>query len=154
MDHSELADRISIREIIDRYALAATTRDQTAIASLFTETGEWRVGPPTEMGFDGNTKIAEGIVQSLAAFEFLVQMAHSVCIEFNDGGATAQTVTQEIGRFRNAEGGVRVLGIYQDTLERRKHGWRFARRFFRTISFDLIGPDGAIAKPTTGLPLQ
>jgi len=138
----ELADRLAIRDLVDRFSLAVTTRDQAALSAVFTQSAQWSVGKPTEMAFSGAEQIGAGIVAGLGNFEFLVQMAHSVVIELAGGRAQARCVMQEVGRFSGGAGGIQMLGIYHDELQRTAQGWRFARRFFQPICLDMTAPAG------------
>jgi hypothetical protein len=154
MDIHELADRVAIRNLIDRFSLGVTARDQAAISSVLTADAEWRVGQPPDILLNGAGKIAAGIVTGLGSFEFLVQMVHSVVIDLAGERATARSVIQEVGRLMGGASGIQMLGIYHDELRRADDGWRFARRFFEPICLDTAAPGGAFvsaAVARTGL---
>jgi hypothetical protein len=150
MDMHELADRVAIRNLIDRFSLAVTVRDRGAISSVFTEDAEWRVGQPPDIFLNGAGKIGEGIVTGLGNFEFLVQMVHSVVIDLAGERATARSVIQEVGRLVGGASGMQMLGIYHDELRRADNGWRFARRFFEPICLDTAAPGGAFVDAAVG----
>ena len=141
----ELADRLAIRDLVDRFSLAVTARDQPAICAVFTQSAQWSVGKPAEMAFSGDEQIGAGIVAGLNNFEFLVQMVHSVVIDLAGDRAQARCVIQEVGRFSGGASGIQMLGIYHDELQRGPQGWRFTRRFFQPICMDMTAPAGMFA---------
>jgi hypothetical protein len=141
----ELADRLAIRDLVDRFSLAVTARDQPAICAVFTQSAQWSVGKPAEMAFGGDEQIGAGIVAGLNNFEFLVQMVHSVVIDLAGDRAQARCVIQEVGRFSGGASGIQMLGIYHDELQRGAQGWRFTRRFFQPICMDMTAPAGMFA---------
>jgi hypothetical protein len=143
MDMHELADKLAIRGLIDRFSLAVTVRDPVAITSVFTQAAEWRVGKPTDLAFSGAEQIGAGIVAGLSHFEFLVQMVHSVVIDVAGDRARSRSIIQEIGRFNGGAQGIQMLGIYHDELQREQTGWRFTQRFFEPICLDPTAPPGA-----------
>ena len=147
----ELADRLAIRDLVDRFSLAVTTRDQPAICAAFTQSAQWSVGKPAEMAFNGDEQIGAGIVAGLSNFEFLVQMAHSVVIELAGDRAQARCVIQEVGRFNGGASGIQMMGIYHDELQRGAQGWRFTRRFFQPICMDMTAPAGVFAGAAAAL---
>jgi hypothetical protein len=147
----ELADRLAIRDLVDRFSLAVTTRDQAAICAAFVQSAQWSVGKPAEMAFSGAEQIGAGIVAGLNHFEFLVQMVHSVVIDLAGDRAQARCVVQEVGRFGGGASGIQMMGIYHDELQRGAQGWRFTRRFFQPICMDMAAPAGVFAGAAAAL---
>ncbi len=142
MELSEVADRLAIRDLVDRYADALTRRDWAALSATFADDAIWSLGEPYNAEIKGAAEIARGIAQSLKPYEHLVQMVHSTAIEFDQGGARARTIINEHGRRRDGAGGTFLLGIYHDHFQRDGRGWRFRSRRAEVIFLNRDAPQG------------
>jgi ketosteroid isomerase-like protein len=140
MDLQELSDRIAIRDVIDRYSDAVTRRDWPGVGATFHDDAVWSVGGAFNLEYRSRANIEAGLRAGVGAFEFLVQMTHSVVIELDGDHATARTVINEMGR--NPASGLFMLGIYTDALSRRDGRWAFDRRRFEPLYMDTAGVGG------------
>jgi ketosteroid isomerase-like protein len=140
MDTRELADRIAIRECIDRFSTAMTQRDLSAIAPLFLTDGSWGADAPLDFVMTGADVIAGAMEQNAGVFEFSMHMVHSVVIDLDGDRASARTVLQERTNKRDGSGGMLFQGIYHDELHRTQAGWRFASRRFQPVCIERIPP--------------
>lgn len=132
---SKAEDYTALRELVDLYSVGVTTRDSALIGRSFAEDGEWQVLAPMNLALSGRDAIATGIVAGLGAFEFIVQMAHSVHVELDGDTARLTCVMEEVGRRSTGES-MRLLGLYRDQARRGADGWRFQSRTFHPIYLD------------------
>jgi ketosteroid isomerase-like protein len=140
MNATQVADRIAIRECIDRFSLAMSMGDAAAILPLFTEGGCWGAGEPFNFEIAGAARIVAAIAGNKVVFECIVQMIHSVSIDINGDTASATCLLEEMTRKAGGQGGLHMYGFYRDDLVRTDHGWRFAKRHFTAISFERCTP--------------
>jgi hypothetical protein len=137
----ELADRLAIRELAERYCLGVTRRDWDQMASCFSENSRW----VTSVGHDFRTRegVRKGISETVESFEFLVQMLHGVAIsELTPTRARANTILNEFGRAPGGQAGVYVLGVYHDILTKESGHWEFEERYFEAYYIDGAAPPG------------
>jgi len=139
----ELADRLEVRDVIERYSDAVTHRLWADAAATFHEDAVWKAGAPISI----ELKTRDGIIASLKAgicrMDFLAQMTHSVTITVDGDKATARTIVHELGRNSSQKSGVCLIGAYHDTLSRRAGRWAFDRREFVVIFSDTAWVAGA-----------
>ena len=140
MNATQVADRIAIRECIDRFSIAMSTRDADAIPPLFTQDGSWGAGEPFDFEITGAAKIGGAIAGNKAVFEYVVQMIHSVSIDIQGDAASATCLLEEVTRKADGQGGLHMYGFYKDNLVRTDGVWRFAKRHFTAISFERCTP--------------
>ena len=140
-----VADRLAIRELVDRYNDAINHRDWTVLASLFTPDAVWEMATPLNLRFEGAPKIAGGIRWSVGRQEVLVQITSAVVIEGNgpDRAAVRSTMI-EFGRPREGEPGMHSAGTYYDQVSRQDGVWRFAHRVFRVRYTDNLAVPGEV----------
>jgi uncharacterized protein (TIGR02246 family) len=137
----EVADRLAIRELSERYCLGVTRRDWDAMAACFHEDGRW----VTSVGHDfrGRQAIKDGIRETVESFEFLVQMPHTVTVsELTATRAKANTILNEFGRALGGQSGVNVLGVYHDIVTKQSGRWEFEERYFEAYYIDPATPGG------------
>jgi ketosteroid isomerase-like protein len=133
MSDQTVADRLAIRELIERYSDALTRRAWDEMAAGYHEDAVWTVAAPFGLEFRTRNGIREGIRQQVEAMEFLVQMTHSIVIDLQGEAASACTVTHEMARNSQTQTGLFLLGTYNDQITRRDGRWGFTRRFFQPI---------------------
>ena len=148
MDHQELSDRLAIREVIDRYSDAVTRRAWREVGATFHGAAVWSAGAPFNLEFRSRAEIEAGLSVSVGAFEFLVQMTHSVVIELDGDRAIVRTVINEVARNAVQKSGLYLLGIYHDVLSRRDGCWGFDRRHFEPLYLDTAWLAGAAFPPS------
>jgi len=128
----DLADRIAVRETIERYSVALNLRDFDGMRATFLADGVWRVDPPFDIRLEGDAIVA-GIGQMVGAMPFLFQGLMGTIVEIDGDGATATTSVHELGQRGAGEGGLDSYGLYHDRLVRTGEGWRFAERRFQPL---------------------
>jgi uncharacterized protein (TIGR02246 family) len=144
MNLEELADRMAIRDLADRYAMAVTCRDWTAVADCFHEDADWAV-PGVGLAFAGRDQIAEGIRGAVEPNAFHMLMPHAFVIDSLDADrATARSVLHEVFQVPGGTGGAKVLGVYTDVIAKREGEWRFASRRFDIYLMDGSGLPGQV----------
>ena len=144
MDLQELGDRIAIRELADRYAVAVTTRDWASVADCFHTDADWAV-PGVGLAFEGREQIAAGIRGAVEPNQFHMLMPHAFVLDSLDAGrATARSVLHEVFQRPGGEDGAKVLGVYTDVIARRGGAWRFQSRRFDIYLMDASGLPGQV----------
>ena len=143
-----VADELAIRALVARYAEAVSSRNREQWAATWTEDGEWSVMGQTSKGRDETVALWEKLLGSL---EFIVQLANSGHVEFDetDGNrATGRWQISEHGKFTGG-GVIFTLGFYKDECVREDGEWRFKTRSFHPLYFgppDLSAPTHAFPK--------
>ena len=133
----ELADRLAIRELVERYTLAVTRRDWDAMAACFHEESRWRTSPPFGHDFSTREGIRKGISEAVSSSDFLVQMTHGVVIDdLTPERARVTVVLNEVGRRSHAQTGLFLLGVYHDTVTKNAGRWGFEDRYFQAYYVD------------------
>ena len=144
VDMQDLADRIAIRELADRYTVAVTCRDWAAVASCFHEDADWAV-PGVGLAFQGRDTIAKGIQGAVEPNAFHMLMPHAFVIDtLGSGRATARSILHEVFQLPGGEDGAHVLGVYNDVIARRDGQWLFASRRFDIYLMNASGCPGQV----------
>lgn len=137
------ADRLAIRELVDRYNDAVNHRNWVALEALFATESVWEVAPPISLKFEGAQKIAAGIQWSVGRLEFLVQSSSAIVVELQGADrATARSTLIEFGRSKEA--GMRAAGTYYDDVVKERGEWRFKHRTLRVRYMDSAESPGEI----------
>ena len=131
----DLADRMAVRETIERYSVALNQRDFDTMRGCFVADGVWRVDPPFDIRLEGDAIVA-GISQMVGAMPFLFQGLMGTTLAVDGDSATATTSVHELGQRTAGEGGMDSYGLYHDRLVRTSEGWRFAERRFQPLYLD------------------
>jgi len=131
----DLADRMAVRETIERYSVALNQRDFGTMRDCFVADGIWRVDPPFDIRLEGDAIVA-GIGQMVGAMPFLFQGLMGTIVAIDGETATATTSVHELGQRGAGEGGLDSYGLYHDRLIRTDAGWRFAERRFQPLYLD------------------
>ena len=140
-----VADRLAIRELIDRYNDAVNHRDWSSLRDLFASDAVWEVAPPIGLHFEGSQAIADGIEWSVGRQEVLVQSSSSIVIEMQSSErATVRSTLVEFGRPKASGVGIHAAGTYYDELTQENGAWRFKRRTLRIRYIDEVAVPGAI----------
>jgi ketosteroid isomerase-like protein len=140
-----VADRLAIRELIDRFSDAVNQRDFRHLQELFASDAVWEVTPPIGLRFEGAAKIADGIEWSISRQQVLVQISSGIVIELKSPQcATARSTVVEFGRPKETGVGMHSAGTYCDELAREHGEWRFQRRTLRVRYVDEVALPGQI----------
>jgi hypothetical protein len=76
-ESNSLADRLLIRELIDRYSYAVNERDWPAFESCFSEDAVWDVGKPFDFIAQGRSSIVEVARTKISEQDFVIQTPHA-----------------------------------------------------------------------------
>ena len=140
-----VADRLAIRELIDRYNDVINHREWTGLTGLFAPDAVWEMVGPVNLRFEGAPKIAGGIRWTVSRQEVLVQLCSAVVIEgHGPDRASVRSTMIEMSRVREGEPGVHAAGTYHDEVSRVDGVWRFARRVVRVCYSDSVPVPPAI----------
>lgn len=144
MDLQQLAGRIAIRELTERYTMGVTCRDWDAVASCYHENAHWHA-PLAGMEFRGRDALVAGIRASVESNPFQLQMQHALVIDsLTADRATARSILHEVLKHTADEPGMSVLGIYNDVIIKAGGLWKFESRRFDIHLMDATGLHGHI----------
>jgi uncharacterized protein (TIGR02246 family) len=144
MDLQQLADRVAIRELTERYTMGVTCRDWDAVASCYHEQAHWHA-PLAGMEFRGRDALVAGIRASVEANPFQLQMQHALVIDsLTSDRATARSILHEVLKHTPDKPGMSVLGIYNDVITKADGLWKFESRRFDIHLMDATGLTGQI----------
>jgi ketosteroid isomerase-like protein len=131
----ELTDRLTLRALVDEYALAVDTRDRDRFAALFTPDGVLAVIEPADeqpsLVYSGTEEL-RAVIDLLRPFSttFHVMANHTASVEGASARATTYCLAHHLTEEEGQEGGRDTLMLirYEDELRAGADGWRFARR--------------------------
>jgi len=115
-----------VRALVARSCDAVARADVDAWAACWRDDGTW-VFPGREPVV-GQPELRAAFASLSAEFDLCVQEVLSGWADLDGDRATARWYLRETQR--SSSGGQEVLGVYDDTVIRDEHGWRFARRRF------------------------
>src|SRR5262249_1199772 len=140
-----IADEQQIRNLVHRYADAASRRDPPGVASTFTDDGEWRA---PELGhFKGRDAMIAFFTTMLDGWNVFLQGLQSGVVTVDStipDRATGRWFVQEVGQRCDGTN-VSIAGVYHDEYRRDAGIWLIMRRRYDPL---LRSVDGA----TTSLP--
>jgi ketosteroid isomerase-like protein len=123
MTDQEVDDRVSIRELLLRYAYGVDARDLGLVASCFTPDAGYR-------GALADGTIADALAALPAAMRRYTATRHAITghsVEIE--GDTARSSADCTAEHWLPDGGCRTVGVrYRDDLTRGADGWRITRR--------------------------
>jgi ketosteroid isomerase-like protein len=133
-----LEDRLALRELVARYALAIDDRDIDAIAAMFTADGRFRSRDGV-MDASGREAVIEQFRGRFGALGPTNHIAHDqICTFSADGDSASGIATSHAELWRNGRAFVTALR-YDDQYRREEGRWRFADRllsFFYYLPVD------------------
>lgn len=125
-----LEDRVLIREVYGKYALAAAKRDLTAWIDSWTQDGHWIIST-----FDGSghAQLSEQWDAQWANFINVAVINEVGPILLSGDTAKASCCVREVAQM--TDGGILLMtGVYEDDLKREDGVWRFARREYGMLT--------------------
>lgn len=131
MDPREIADRIALRELVERYARIPDDRAFELVDELFCADATL-IGPGFELR--GHEAIREGM-RSIERFSATLHCVHNHLVEIRGDEAEGETwcvanhLHEVEGRPRKLDWGIR----YRDRYRRESGGWRIAHRELRLV---------------------
>jgi SnoaL-like domain len=133
MSLGDLADRLELRALVDRYAVAVDARDAEAFASLFLPDGVLSVhedeGAPPAVRYVG----ADELRSVMELLRFYTRTFHLMANHLSDvrgDEATGETYCLAHHLVEDGRGLTDLVMFirYRDAFARTRGGWRFARR--------------------------
>jgi uncharacterized protein (TIGR02246 family) len=135
------ADEHEIRNLVHRYADAASRRDPVGVASTFTVDGEWQA---PELGHHkGHEAMVAFFTSMLGGWNVFLQglMSGVVVVDAtNPARATGRWFVQEVGQ-RSGGANLSIAGVYHDEYMREAGVWLIMRRRYDPL---LRNADGAV----------
>ena len=123
-----IADELDIRSLVHRYADAAYRRDPAAVASTFTNDGEWHA---PELGHHkGRDAMIAVFTSMLDGWSVFLQGLQSGVVTLNAADAdhaTGRWFVQEVGQ-RTEGTNLTIAGVYHDEYRRETGVWLIMRR--------------------------
>ncbi len=130
-----VADELEIRNIVHRYADAASRRDAAAVASTFTADGQWQSpGLGHYRGHDALVPFFTTMLQDWNAFIQGLQSGLVVFDATDSDRATGRWFVQETGQ-RSEGANLSVAGVYHDEYLRDAGEWRISHRRYDSLLF-------------------
>jgi ketosteroid isomerase-like protein len=130
-------DELAIRNLLARYADAASRRDADAWVATWAPDCVWDLGGGrVTHGHDDTLALWR---TSIAKYPWVVQVPASGLIEQVDGETRGTWYVLELNNLADGTG-VMHLGHYRDTYVRTDDGWRFATRRFHLIYRGAMDP--------------
>jgi hypothetical protein len=135
-------DELAIRNLVARYADAASRRDEAGWLATWSPDCTWDLG---------GGRVTEGLDEtvtlwrnSIAKYPWVVQIPASGIVERVGGEARGTWYVLELNHVADGSG-VMHLGHYRDSYVKYAGGWRFASRRFHLV---YRGPmDPGVVKP-------
>jgi hypothetical protein len=129
----ETADRLALRELVDRYASAVDGRDAAAFAALFTPDGALAVYEREDaepvVEYRGRDALRD-VMALLRHYSSTFHLMANHVVELGAEGATGETYCMAHHLTEDASGASDLVMYirYRDAYARTPDGWRFERR--------------------------
>jgi len=133
-----LADELSIRQLVARYADAVTHLNADAWIETWAPDGRWNLAGNIA---EGHENLRTTWLELMGLFERVVQLPQDGILEIDGDRGTGRWSMIELGRSATGNPSLTV-GTYQDVYRREASGWRFGERrfdFIYTGAPDLTG---------------
>lgn len=135
-DEGRLADRIALRELVERYAQAVDQRDIDTVVNLFTEDGVLlsHLMPGTEetpLERRGHDQLRRSMELGLARYTSTTHVIATQVVDLAGDDASGTTTCLAHHVYAGDESGERLLVMaicYRDRYRRQHGSWRFAER--------------------------
>jgi uncharacterized protein (TIGR02246 family) len=141
MSTQSIADEHEIRNLVHRYADAASRRDPAGVASTLTSDGEWHA---PELGhYKGREAMVAFFTAMLGGWNVFLQglMSGVVVIDaMNPDRATGRWFVQEVGQ-RSEGANLSIAGVYHDEYTRDAGAWLITHRRYDPL---LRNTDGVV----------
>lgn len=127
------ADRLAIRELLDRYADGVNQRDVEIWGSVWAEKSEWNL--PVVPGYEavkGKSNIVDAWEASMKLYPFVHMMCSVGQMEFAGKRCTMRSYTAEVAEMANGVV-IRPRGQYDDIVIKKKGAWLFKKRSFTAL---------------------
>jgi ketosteroid isomerase-like protein len=131
-----LTAEAELRSLANRYADAINRADFTDLGTCWAPDGTWRVPAPFNILQAGRAAITSHLVERRKTVDIVVMTVGSVvATEVSESRIVGRTTIEEQGR-RDAERGIKVLGLYDDVLTKIDGRWYFETRTLNLLAVD------------------
>ena len=132
MSNQQIADKMAIRELLERYCDGVNQRDAELWGSTWSEDAVWDL-PHLDMGgLEGRQKIVESWLEAMKLFPFVNMIAQPGFIQIEGDRATMRSYTSEVAVMQDGTE-IRPVGQYDDEMVRVNGEWLFSRRKFQVL---------------------
>jgi uncharacterized protein (TIGR02246 family) len=123
----DAADRVELRALVDRYAVAADTRDRDGFVGAFTGDGVLAVAAGVELR---GRQIATPLDYLDAHYERTMHFVgnHDVTVHGDTAHGIVYCIAHHLSRRDGELVDTAMAARYEDTYVRTEAGWRIARR--------------------------
>lgn len=133
MTDAKLEDRILIREVYGRYAIAVAQQDAQAWLDCWSSTATWKT-PHFEV--TGIAALEQSWDATWSGFVNVAAFNEVGSIAVADGTASAVSSVLEIITLK-AGGTLKMAGVYTDSFVRENGQWRFSHREYAPLSQEM-----------------
>jgi len=129
MTLDEIAARIGVHELINRYTDAIVRYDEAAFCDCWSEDAEWTIFGQTYRGRQACLDFYAPLVEPTRHVRHL---AHAPQLRVGpSGGKGRWQITETV--FHKESGGLLILGVYNDVYAIENGVWRFLNRRFELL---------------------
>jgi hypothetical protein len=147
-----IADELSIRDLVARFANACSPPNYDAFATLWLpgdqNNPQWTLSDPYAMSATGIGEIVAMLRRLLATRDFFVQLVHSGVVEIDGDRATGRWIMREVAKGPG-ETYYNNFAIYDDEFNKVNGKWYFARRSYTYMFLDSSSFGGIVCNPVT-----
>jgi ketosteroid isomerase-like protein len=129
MTDTTFQDRMLIREVYGRYALAAAEQNGDVWLGCWSANGLWKT-PHFEV--QGQQALRAQWSATWEAFTSVAAFNEVGSISVSGDAATATSSTLEIMQMKGG-GAMKMAGLYRDEFVREDGAWRFAKRSYQML---------------------
>ena len=136
---SDIADRLALRALVERYAQAVDSRDLDTVVALFVEDARLlsHLQPGTEvtpLACHGRTELRRALELGLAQYRATTHIIGGQTVDVEGAQGRGETWCMAHHLYDSKERGPRMLVMairYEDSYVRRHDSWLFAERRLR-----------------------
>jgi len=128
---SDLADKIAIRELLERYCDGVNQRSAEIWASTWADDALWEM-VHLDVRVESKANIVETWSGAMELFPFVNMLAQPGFIKIDGDKATMRSYTNEVAVKQDGTE-LRPLGEYEDEMVRVNGQWLFSSRKFRVL---------------------
>jgi hypothetical protein len=145
-----IADEMSIRDLVARFANCCSPPDLKAFEKLWTDADGvepvWTLTEPFAMTETGTANIVAMMDKLLKNWDFFAQLVHSGVVEVDGDKASGRFILREVAKGPN-ETYYNNFGIYEDQYRKVDGKWFFTKRDYNYMFLDSGAFPGQVCPP-------